>query len=110
MIAEKLRKGYKHFSKTRPLELKHLEKAMIWWNNREEIRDGETDSYKAKAFTIEELEALGHNLDQCGYPSFEEEILSPEETIRQFHEKRDTLNASIDKKLAEIERLLGMKA
>ncbi len=102
--------GYKHFSKTRPLELKHLEKAMIWWNNREEIRDGETDSYKAKAFTIEELEALGHNLDQCGYPSFEEEILSPEETIRQFHEKRDTLNASIDKKLAEIERLLGMKA
>ncbi len=60
--------GYKHFSKTRPLELKHLEKTMIWWNNREEIRDGETDSYKAKAFTIEELEALGYNLDQCGYP------------------------------------------
>lgn len=102
--------GFKHFSKTKPMELKHFEGAISWWKEREDIQDEETQTFKARAFTVKDLEALGYNLDQCGYPSAEEEILSPEETIRQFHEKRDALNAKIDKQLAEIERLLGLKA
>ena len=47
-------------------------------------------------------------MDLCGYPTAEEEVLSPEETIRLFHEKRDSLNAKIDKRLAQIEELLGI--
>lgn len=29
--------GYKNFSKTKPMELKHFDAAVNWWNNREEI-------------------------------------------------------------------------
>lgn len=39
----------------------------------------------------------------------EEEVLSPEETILEYKEKRATLNAKIDKKLQEIENILGVK-
>lgn len=32
-------KGYKNFSKTKPMELKHFEPVMKWWNDREEINE-----------------------------------------------------------------------
>ena len=81
---------------------------IAWWNDRKEIKDTETDTYKAKAYSVQELANRNYDLDLCGYPAEEEEVLSPQETIQQFHEKRDALNAQIDKKLAEIESLLGI--
>lgn len=101
--------GYKHFSKTRPMKLEHFDKCKTWWDNREEIKDPETDTYKSKAFTAQELADGNYNFDLCGIPTVEEEVLSPEETIREFHAKRDALNAKIDKRLAEIEKLLGVE-
>ncbi len=35
-------------------------------------------------------------MDLCGYPAAEEEVLSRKDTIRLFHEKRDSLNAKTD--------------
>ena len=101
--------GYKHFSKTKPMKLEHFERCMSWWVNRVEIEDTETDTYKSRPVTVKELADRGYDLDQCGYPTAEEVVLSPEETIRLFHEKRDSLNAKIDQRLAEIEALLGIK-
>jgi len=101
--------GYKHFSKTKPMKLEHFNDCIAWWNDRKEIKDTETDTYKAKAYTVQELANRNYDLDLCGYPAEEEEVLSPQETIQQFHEKRDALNAQIDKKLAEIESLLGIQ-
>ena len=101
--------GYKHFSKTRPMKLEHFDKCKTWWDNRKEIEDPETDTYKSKAFTAQELADGNYNFDLCGIPTVEEEVLSPEETIREFHAKRDALNAKIDKRLAEIEKLLGVE-
>jgi len=101
--------GYKHFSKTKPMKLEHFSKCIAWWNDRKEIKDTETDTYKAKSYTVQELANRNYDLDLCGYPAEEEEVLSPQETIQQFHEKRDALNAQIDKKLAEIESLLGIQ-
>jgi len=101
--------GYKHFSKTRPMKLEHFDECVAWWQDRQEIKDTETDTYKARAFTAQELVDRGFDLDVCGYPTAEEEVLSPEETIRVFHEKRDALNAKIDQRLAEIDLLLGLK-
>lgn len=101
--------GYKHFSKTKPMKVDHFIDCIEWWNNREEIKDTETDTYKAKSFNVQELVNRGYDLDLCGYPTAEEEVLSPEETIINFHEKRDSLNARIDKRLAEIEALLGVE-
>ena len=52
-------------------------------------------------------EELGYNLDQCGYPHEEEEILAPMDLIRRYQEERASLNAEIDRVLAEITEKLG---
>ena len=101
--------GYKHFSKTKPMKVEHFDDCVAWWNNRKEINDTETDTFKAKSHSVQELVNRSYDLDLCGYPTAEEEVLSPEETIQLFHEKRDALNAQIDKRLAEIEALLGIE-
>ena len=95
----------KHFSKTKPMELKHFEDCITWWNNREIIPDGEY--FKAQKYTADYLlNEQGCNIDLCGYPHEEEEVLDPLDTIREYQERRTALNAEIDKVLAELEALL----
>ena len=98
--------GYKNFSKTKPMELKHFDAAVNWWNNREEINVDGFD--KTKKFTAEEIAARNYNIDLCGYPHEEEEILPPKELIQQYQEKRASLNADIDRTLAQITGILGI--
>ena len=98
--------GYKNFSKTKAMELKHFEPAIEWWNNREEINVDGFD--KAKKYTAEEIIARNYNIDLCGYPHEEEEILPPKELIQQYQEKRASLNADIDRILAQITEILGI--
>lgn len=98
--------GYKNFSKTKPMKLEHFTPAIDWWNNREEINiDGFN---KAKKYTAQEIADRNYNIDLCGYPHEEEEILPPDELIRQYQEKRACLNADIDRILAEITSILGI--
>lgn len=101
--------GYKHFSKTKPMKLEHFQPVLDWCNDRQEITE---DGFnKAKKFTAEELaEDLGYNLDQCGYPHEEEEILAPLDLIHRYEEQRASLNAEIDRVLGEITSLLGGNA
>lgn len=96
--------GYKNFSKTKPIQLEHFNPVIEWWNNREEII--EDDFPKAKKYTKKELEDMHYNLDLCGYPHEEEEILEPKELIRQFKEKRENLNIEIEQTLAKILEIL----
>ena len=96
----------KHFSKTKPMELKHFAPVVAWWNDRQEIAIDGFD--KAKKFTVQQLtEELGYNLDQCGYPHIEEEILAPLDLIQRYQEERASLNAEIDRMLADITAILG---
>lgn len=98
--------GYKHFSKTKPMKLEHFAPVVEWWNNRQEICVDGFD--KAKKYTAQQLtEELGYNLDQCGYPHEEEEILDPMDLIQRYQEERASLNAEIDRVLAEITAKLG---
>lgn len=98
--------GYKHFSKTKPMKLEHFAPVMEWWNDRQEITIDGFD--KAKKYTAEQLaNDFGYNLDLCGYPHEEEEILAPMDLIQRYEEKRASLNAEIDNVLAEITALLG---
>ncbi len=98
--------GYKHFSKTKPMKLEHFEPVIQWWDNRQEISVDGFD--KAKKYTVSQLtEELGYNLDQCGYPHIEEEILDPMDLIQRYQEERASLNAEIDRVLAEITAILG---
>ena len=95
----------KHFSKTKPMELKHFDDCIAWWNDRKPI-DLE-DGPKAKCYTRDFLlKDQGCNFDLCGFPHEEEEVLDPLDTIRIYQEKRATLNAEIDKVLTELEALL----
>ena len=98
--------GYKNFSKTKPMKLEHFAPAIEWWNNREEINIDGFD--KSKKYSAQEIADRNYNIDLCGYPHEEEEILPPDELIRQYQEKRASLNADIDRILAEITSILGI--
>ena len=98
--------GYKHFSKTKPMKLEHFDPVIEWWNNRQEINIDGFD--KAKKYTVKQLtDDFGYNLDLCGYPHEEEEILDPMDLIQRYEEKRASLNAEIDRALADIMAILG---
>ena len=97
--------GYKNFSKTKPMKLEHFDPAIKWWNNREEISIDGFD--KAKKYSKAELEEKNYNLDLCGYPHEEEEILPPKDLIKEYQEKRKSLNADIDRILGQISEILG---
>lgn len=103
--------GYKNFSKTKPILNKHFDDVKEWWNDRKEIIDEkeseeQTTTYKSKCYTIKEIIDNGYNIDLCGYPHKEEIILEPKELIEQYQEQRSSLNAEIDKILAEVSKLL----
>lgn len=98
--------GYKNFSKTKPMKLEHFNPVAEWWNNREEITVDGFD--KSKKYTAAELAERGYNIDLCGFPHEEEEILPPKELIQQYQEKRASLNADIDRILKQITGILGV--
>ncbi|OUO76059.1 class I SAM-dependent DNA methyltransferase [Anaeromassilibacillus sp. An250] len=101
--------GYKHFSKTKPMKLEHFQPVLDWWHDRQGIAEDGFD--KAKRFTAQQLtEELGYNLDQCGYPHEEEEILAPMDLIHRYEEQRASLNAEIDRVLSKITSSLGGNA
>ena len=96
--------GYKNFSKTKPILLEHFNPVIEWWNNREElIIDGFP---KAKKYTKKELEDNHYNLDLCGFPHEEDEILDPHDLIKEFREKRAAYNAEMEETLDKILELL----
>ena len=104
--------GYKAFSKTKPVETRHFDDVINWWNNRIEIKDIKDDeslseTWKSKKYTIDEIKKINYNIDQCGYPIKEEIILSPKETMDNFITKRESLEKQLDEKLNEIISLIG---
>ena len=87
------------------MKLEHFNDAMSWWENREEI---EVDGFlKSKKFSIDEIEERSYNIDLCGFPHEEEVILEPMDLIREYQEKRASLNAEIDHVLEQITSMLG---
>ncbi len=95
----------KHFSKTKPMELKHFDDCIAWWNDRKPI-DLE-DGSKAKCYERDFLlKDQGCNFDLCGFAHEEEEVLDPLDTISNYQEKRAALNAEIDHVLEQLEALL----
>ncbi|WP_086227039.1 type I restriction-modification system subunit M [Campylobacter devanensis] len=100
--------GIKHFSKTKPMKLSDFDDCVAWWNNRKEIADEEGNP-KAKCFTSQELIEGGYNLDLCGYPHEEEEILSIKETIINYKKHSEAAEEKINVTLAKITKILGIK-
>ena len=97
--------GYKHFSKTKPMKLEHFNPAVEWWGSRKEIIVDEAP--KAQKYTVEQLAERGYNIDLCGFPHAEEEILDPKDLIAKYETERASLNTKIDQILAQIMSSLG---
>lgn len=98
--------GCKHFSKTKPMKLEHFDPVVQWWNDRQEISADGFD--KAKRYSYKQLtDEFAYNLDLCGFPHQEEEILAPNDLIQRYQEERASLNAEIDRVLQQINALLG---
>ena len=63
--------------------------------------------YKAKCYSAKEIADSGYNRDLCKYPKEEEVILTPDELLRDYHERRTALDAKIDATLKSIQALLS---
>lgn len=100
-------KGYKNFSKTKPMLLQHFAETIEWWNNRTAI---EIDGFqKANHYSYNDLEKLNFNIDLCGFPHEEQVVLDPMELISTYQVKRAALNSKIDSILEEITSKIGGK-
>lgn len=104
--------GRKHFNKTHPISREDLAVVDEWWNDRHEIKDEKddpsmTETWKSKKYSYDEIMESSFNLDLCGFPEEEEIILTPEETISVYKEKRESLEAKLDEKLSAIIRLIN---
>lgn len=95
----------KHFSKTKPMKLEHFKEVIEWWDDRKELLNEEF--FKAKKYSLDEIKNLNFNIDLCGYPQQEEDILDPLDLMQKYEEQRSSLNAEIDNVLEEIKTLLG---
>lgn len=98
--------GYKNFSKTKSMKIEHFNEVINWWDNRKEINIDGFD--KSKKYSVNEIANRNYDIDLCGYPHEEEEILEPKDLIEQYQEKRASLNDKIDKVISEISNLLGI--
>lgn len=97
--------GYKNFSKTKPMKKEHFKDVVEWWNDRKEINVDGFD--KAKKYSIQEIQERNYNLDLCGYPYEEEEILPPMELLQKYQEKRAEVDKNIDDILDQIKTMIG---
>ena len=105
--------GQKFSMKRNPITKEKLSAIYEWWDNRVKIKDEKTDdslteSWKSRCVTIDEIIGNNYNLNFCGYPSEEKVILSPEDTINAFKEKRESIDKKLDMKLQKILDLLGV--
>ena len=96
--------GIKHFSKTKPMQLKHFDPVVEWWDKREAIQIDGAD--KARKFTIDEIMAGNYNLDLCGYPHEDEEILPPDDIIAGYKAARESADRLIFDVLDGVSRQL----
>ena len=105
--------GYKHFSKTKPMRLEHCQPIKDWWTDRKEIvvRDeqGNVTDEKARCYAVEQLMANSCNFDLCKFPKEEEEVLPPDQLLRNYWQQREALDAKIDATLGKIQEMLGIK-
>ena len=100
--------GYLHFSKTKPMKLEHFNNLINWWDNR--VEDPSEEFPMCRKYTANQLlKDFGCNIDLCGYPHEEEEILDPFELMNKYEEQRSKLNKQIDVVLESIKRIIEEK-
>lgn len=101
-------KGYKHFSKTKPILLQHFDDVVQWWNNREKIIDKDGNE-KSICLDINKIISNNYNLNYCGFVEPKEEILDPLTTILNYKKEKTRLDTEIENILNQIEDIINDK-
>ena len=91
--------GYKHFSKTKPMQDRHFDPVHEWWDNR-------VESEVSQYVTVDDIIAGGYNLDLCGFPHETVEILPPDEFIAQYLNEKAVISARIEDILSRISKAM----
>ena len=86
--------------KRNPITLEKLSPITEWWNHRVEIKDKKedvalTETWKSQCISIGTIIDRKYNLDFCGFPNEEKIILSPEDTLSTYIEKREFLETKL---------------
>lgn len=97
------------FSKTKPMKAEHFNDFWQWSENKTELIDDQ-GFQKAGFFSTEFLKSREYNLDLCGYPSKEEEILEPFALIEKYKAEQTKAQANISKILEQITDILKQNA
>lgn len=95
-------KGYKHFSKTRPMLDEHFQPVRDWWKSK-------VESDVSQFVPVEDIAAADYNLDFCGFPHDTEEILPPEQFIPQYLNEKAVLSARIEEILGRISAAMAQE-
>ncbi|MBQ5492899.1 MAG: N-6 DNA methylase [Mycoplasmataceae bacterium] len=101
-------KGYKHFSKTKPILLEHFDDVIKWWNNREKIIDKDGNE-KSICLDINKIISNNYNLNYCGFVEPKEEILDPLTIILNYKKEKTRLDTEIENILNQIEDIINDK-
>ena len=102
------------FSKTKPMKEEHFSSFWAW---QKELENGknvelfdENSEQKAGFFSTELLKSREYNLDLCGYPSKDEEILEPFALIEKYKNEQAKASQEISKILEQITDILKQNA
>ncbi|SKA05314.1 type I restriction enzyme M protein [Cetobacterium ceti] len=92
-------KGYKTYSKTKPIRSSEFELEKKWWDNRKESEN----SWKVSASEIIEN---NYNLDRKNPNKIEEELESPEVYLEKYNQNINEIKEIKEKLKSELELLL----
>ncbi|MCD7984693.1 MAG: type I restriction-modification system subunit M [Desulfovibrio sp.] len=95
--------GYKHFSKTKPMQDSHFKPVEDWWGKLEGgAWKGRAESDVSQYVPVEDIIAGDYNLDLCGFPHETVEILPPDEFIAKYLNEKAAISARIENILGQI--------
>lgn len=102
------------FSKTKPMKEEHFSSFWAWQKELENGKNAElfdeNSEQKAGFFSTEFLKSREYNLDLCGYPSKDEEILEPFALIEKYKNEQAKASQEISKILEQITDILKQNA
>lgn len=94
-----LPKGYKNYTKTKPIKLEEFDLEKKWWNNREE------NEYAWK-ISIDEIKNRNYNLDFKNPNKEEEDLGDPKMLLEKYHEAKAEVSKLQDYLIEELRKIL----
>ena len=94
-----LPKGYKNYTKTKPIKLEEFDLEKKWWNNREE------NEYAWKV-SVEDIKARNYNLDFKNPNKEEEDLGDPKMLLEKYHEAKVEVSKLQESLIEELRKIL----